>query len=108
MFSENNSATVISSTDWCVGTAHKYGASSRLQCHAATLGMGLYRPQKMMVAMMLGEIRWDLGSESEGNKEKDSRATQAGPPESLSYTPAESPYSQATAPGVLPASRSTP
>ena len=49
----------------------------------------------MMVAMMLGEIRWDLGSESEGNKEKDSRATQAGPPESLSYTPAESPYSQA-------------
>ena len=42
-----------------------------------------------------------MGSESEGNKEEDSRVTQVGLPESLSYTPAESPYSQATAPRRL-------
>ena len=61
----------------------------------ATLGMGAVKAAKMMVARMLGEIRWDWGSESEGNNEKDSRVAQAGLPESLSYTPAESPDSQA-------------
>ena len=91
MFSEN-----ISTVTW----SFEHGLVRRNCAQQAAMPCGdpwngAVKAAKMMVARMLGEIRWDWGSESEGNNEKDSRVEQAGQPESLSYTQAESPDSQA-------------